>query len=214
MKRLVTALSVCLLWALGSYAQTSLPTTLPATNTPAVTATNSMDQFISAGKQVLIDGWSALKGANFGDGLVAGPFAIYHNGDWGVGAQVSTAHTNGVNLGFAVAAVNETQVNQNTGAKFKDWKFYDAALSLQWTKTVTLPLVNWDFDYFIETGPATDLRDPTSLYSQNLTGLHKTFVLSKTVGLDFGGGAGYLTRWPDKPFFLGGANIVWKPKGW
>lgn len=164
-------------------------------------ATNDLAQTV---KQIASDAYTQFKSASFKDGFTVEPFAIYHRGDWGGGLAISTAATNSINYGFALATIHETENH--------DWDFYDTSFNVSYNGSVDLPIVG-NAQYFIETGAAVDLRSiQTGIYNQSLTGLKKTWDFNGNLSLTIWGGVGYLTKWNDA-FYSAGIGLTTRLKG-
>ena len=198
-----TAIMSMLLFAFmflpGAVRAQSTNSPISASPVPTAATTNSLVQDV---EQVGVDAWNDLKGIQFTNGLNVSPYGIYHSGDLGAGLAISTANTNGLNVGFECAAIDQSEP---TGGK--QWDFYDGAVSLQYKSSVVLPLVNISVDYTAETGMAANLNDPNTVYSQTATLVSKTWHFSGTLSsLTVGGGIGYLSAWsqPYYPFFISG----------
>ena len=194
-KSLLTLLTIGSL-SFNLLAQTN--TTTINTNVPT-----ALDQF----KSGTLTGYDYLKKLSFKDGLAAEPFALYHKGNFGGGLAVSTIHTNSVNFGFALAAVDETK---ETGKK--GLTFYDTTLSIAYNGSTYVPVIG-SLDYYAETGAAVDLSNPINgIYSQSAGGIKKVIPLNETVSFIAGGGVGYLTKW-NGPFYLMHVGIATKLNG-
>lgn len=198
-------LFVALLCAFTAYAQTSKDTN----GLPAFTDTVSLSGLGAIGKtigQQIADTHFNLK-----DGISVSPFGLYHKGDIGAGVSVHTMNTNGLRLGLALAGVNEHDVRSKTifNSGPGHWDFYDASLSIGGNGTFHVPVLDWDLDLYLETGPAFNLVDLNTIYLQSVAGATKSFRLGGGKVLTVGGGVGHLTKpgWENGPFYIAHAGL-------
>ena len=165
---------------------------IASTNPPAASNADTMAQLTQAGKNA----YATLKSLSFKDGINVEPVGIYHHGDYGGGLAVSTTATNSINYGFVIAAIQETTVHAD-GTKTKAFDFYDGAFNVSYNGSTSLPVLG-ACDYYIETGAAADLKNPSAgIYNQSSTGLKKTWAINDNDFVSIGGGALYLTKWND-----------------
>lgn len=186
-------LAVVLTVGFASRAQTTPPeATVPTTG--AASTSKLLDDV----KHIGSDAWSALKSANFANGVAVEPFGLMHGSDFGGGLAVATASTNGVNIGFAVAAISEKSTDPKTGKSHTSFAFYDATLSIQLGKEVTVPWLNIPAFLYIEAGPAANLAHPNTILEQSVAGA-KIFFAKKhgSVGV----GVGQNSEW-STPFYV------------
>ena len=195
---LFTLITLALLAAVGALkAQTavsSVPDLMASNNVPEPTNhVDTLKQLEQAGK----DGYQVLRKLSFKDGVVSDTFGIYHHGDYGVGLAVSTAATNSLNYGFAVAAIQETKTSA-AGVKTRQLDFYDGSFSISYNgETPDWPVVGV-CGYYAETGAATDLSHiGDGIYNQSSLGAKKTWNLNDNVYVSLGGGPFYLSKWND-----------------
>jgi hypothetical protein len=176
-------LTLCL-WASVAKAQTNTAPPIPTTG--AAKTVSVLEDMKHLGG----DAWAALKDANFHNGITVEPFGIYHAGDFGGGLALSTASTNGVNVGFAVAAINDSAS--------KRFDFYDATLNIQLGRQVTIPVINIPAFLYIEAGPAVNLRHPNTILEQSIAGAKIFFDKGK---ISVGAGIGQNSEWTE-PFYV------------
>jgi hypothetical protein len=165
----------------------------PVTQTNAVVSTNgaaAANSLLDDLKHVGSDAFSALKDLNFDNGVVVEPFAMMHKSDFGGGLAVTTGNTNGLNAGFALAAINDSAS--------KRFDFYDATLSISYGGTVTIPVIKIPAYLYAETGPALNLAHPNKVLIQSIAGAKFYFDKGK---LSIGGGIGQNSEWSD-PFYI------------
>lgn len=186
MKKLLSIIGVALL-ATISQAQTTPPVPAAPVPTNGAAATSSLLGDIS---RVGTDFWAALKDANFANGATVEPFVLYHSGDFGGGLAVTTSSTNGVNVGFALAAIGD-----HTSKRFD---FYDATLSIQLGRQVTIPVINLPAYLYVETGPAVNLAHPDTILEQSIAGAKIFFDKGK---ISIGAGIGQNSEWTE-PFYV------------
>lgn len=175
------------------------PATTPAATTPTATAVptdgvTKTSQFLGDLTKIGTDLWSALKDANFQNGVVTEPFGIIHDSDIGGGLAIETANTNGLNLGFAMAGMTDHQkITLNGKTKTKTgWDFYDAALSIQMGKQLTVPGINLPIYLYTEVGPAANLAHATTVLEQSVSGVK---VILANGRLDIGAGIVQNSEW-------------------
>lgn len=155
-------------------------------------------------KQLGGDAWDALKGLDFANGIRSEPFGIIHDSDWGGGLAITTAKTNGINAGFAVAAITAKHTNKKTGKVERDFDFYDATLSLQLGQPFTL--FNRLHGYaYVEFGPALNLAHPDTILEQSVAGV-KFFLLKGRA--DVGAGVLQNSEW-STPAMVLHASYTW-----
>jgi hypothetical protein len=183
MNKIRTAIiGVALLAATVSYAQTNAP--VPTTG--AVATSSLLGDLGKVGS----DFWGALKDANFANGATVEPFALYHNGDFGGGLAVATSSTNGVNVGFALAAINDSAS--------RHFDFYDATLNIQLGRQVTIPVISLPAYLYVEAGPAVNLAHPNTVLEQSIAGAKIFFDKNK---ISIGAGIGQNSEWTE-PFYV------------
>lgn len=167
----------------------------------ALAQTNTQTTLLGDFKQLGSDALNTLKGQDFNDGIDIEAFGIYHNGDFGGGLAVSTAHTNSpLNMGFAIAAM------QNATSKKAD--FYDASLSLQLGEQVTIPVLKVPVYLYIESGPALNLHNPSAVLEQSIAGAKYIHRFSNGMVFSAGGGVGHNSEWPDSPFYIAHVGLT------
>ncbi len=206
MKKIILIIGVALL-ATVSHAQSD---TNSVTSTNVVKNPTVLQQLIGAGPAV----YTQVKSLSLADGFKVVPFGIRHDNDYGGGFAFSTANTNGVNAGLALAAISEQTTDPVTHLKKRSWNFYDATLNISLNGTTTIPFVNWPVDYFIQSGPAFNLKDIKTVYEQSEAGVTKSWILGKHVGMSIGGGEGHCSRWAQGFYQEAHFALIIKPKGW
>lgn len=184
-KKLISLIGAAAMLATAN-AQTTPPVST-AVPTNGAAATSSLLGDIG---KIGSDFWGALKDANFANGATVEPFGMYHAGDFGGGLAVTTSSTNGVNVGFAVAAISDS-ANKRVD-------FYDATLSIQLGRQVTIPVINLPVYLYVEAGPAVNLSHPNTILEQSIAGA-KIFLDKGKVSL--GGGIGQNSEWSE-PFYI------------
>ena len=168
----------------------------------------------------LTAGYQALSQLSFTNGLSGGPFGIRHDSDYGGGLFVRTANPTGVNVGFALAGIYEHVKNPVTLKSRSELNFYDATLNISLNGTTVIPFLNYPLDYILESGPATNLKDPKTIYEQSLVGVEKTWRLGSPVAgqrawaITLQVGEGHCSRWGSGFFQEAAAAITYKPHGW
>jgi hypothetical protein len=205
--------ALCLCASVAKSQETPpVPTAAPAavTTTNVVSDPTPIDQFKVAGSTIYLQ----VKSLSLTDGFKAIPFGIRHDNDYGGGLALSTANTNGVNAGFALAAISEQTKDPATGKKKREWNFYDATLNISLNGTTTIPFVNWPVDYFLQSGPAFNLKDIKTVYEQSEAGISKSWRLGPHLALSVGGGEGHCSRWSSGFYQEGHFALTIKPKGW
>lgn len=165
-------------------------------------------------------GYQALTQLSFTNGFAAGPFGIRHNSDYGGGIFARTVNPSGVNVGFALAGIYEHTKDAVTLKSKSSLNFYDATVNISLGGTTVIPFINFPLDYIIESGPATNLKYPKTVYEQSLVGVEKTWRFGKPVpgskafALTVEAGEGHCSKWGNGFFQEVAAALTYKPHGW
>jgi len=190
--------------------------TPPATNTVTTKTPAPVKQL----EDGVTAGYKALSQLSFTNGLSGGFFGIRHDSDYGGGIFARTANPTGVNVGFSLAAIYEQTKDKTTLKTHSELNFYDATLNISLNGTTVIPFLNYPLDYVLESGPATNLKDPKTIYEQSLVGVEKTWRFGagtpgqKGWGLTLQVGEGHCSRWGGGFFQEAAAVITYKPHGW
>lgn len=161
------------------------------TNAPVTVTNSTSSQIVGDIKKIGTDLWNSLKAANFDNGYNVEPFGLYHKGDFGGGLALTTANTNGFNAGFALATIHDSSS--------KKFQFYDASLSISLGKAVTIPIINKSAYLYVESGPAFNLANPTTVLEQSIAGSKLYFLNNK---LSVGGGIGHNSEWSSDVLYI------------
>jgi hypothetical protein len=193
-----------------AHAQTN---TLPAVPT-FTTGSNILDSIGSAPKQVLSDGYLALKDISLTNPIAFHVFGLMNGtGKYGFGLEVNEADPNKtINAGFALAAI------QTDKGGSKSWNFYDATLNIGISQTETIPLLKIPITVRIFSGPFVSLNGGTLIGEQSGVSGDMNFKLSSHMGMILGGGvvncAGAAAEGLKPAMPMAHLAIVWAPKGW
>lgn len=213
---ILSALCLCASVANLSAQSATTPPVAPSTN-QVTTATPAPIKQVETG---VMAGYQALSQLSFSNGVTGGPFGIRHNSDYGGGLYIRTANPTGVNVGFGLAGIYEHIKDPVSLKTHSELNFYDATLNISLNGTTVIPFLNYPLDYVIESGPATNLKAPKTIYEQSLVGVEKTWKWggatpgSHAYALTVEAGEGHCSRWGNGFFQEVAIAFTYKPHGW
>lgn len=204
----------------ATNASGGITTTVNATPLPAfTTGTDILGGIGNAPKQVLTDGYLALKDISLTNPIAVNVFGLMNGtGKYGFGLEVNQADPGKlVNAGFAIAAIQTDQPQAGGGTK-KGWNFYDATLNLSVQQTETIPLLNIPITVRIFSGPFVSLNGGTLVGEQSGVTGDINLKINEHFGFTGGGGvvncAGAAAAGLKATMPMAHLALVWAPKGW